>query len=243
MPIVGVDIKMSEGMTTIPPKKAVVLLSGGIDSTITAYTAKKDIGKRGELHAISFDYGQTHQKELVCASAIGELLEVESHPLLKILGMGLFGSSLTGQGEVPTEEVEGVPSTWVPQRNSIFLTLAFAYAETIGADKVYIGVNSRDYSGYPDCRPEFILSMSVALNQASKQFIETGKGIGIVAPLQYLSKVDIIRKGIGLGVNFSVTWSCYNGRRLACGRCPSCIIRLKAFKDLGMKDPVEYEKI
>jgi len=222
-------------------RKSVVLLSGGIDSTVTAYLARRDTGKKGKLYAVSLDYGQAHKKELLCASDIGELLEVEGHPLFKILGMGLLGSSLVGKGEIPTEETRGIPSTWVPQRNSIFLAFAFAYAETIGADRVYVGVNSRDYSGYPDCRPEFIEAMNKALNLASKRYVESGKGIGIIAPLQYLSKTDIIKKGIELKVNFSKTWSCYRGRELACGKCPSCLIRLEAFRKLGMRDPISYE--
>jgi len=151
-------------------------------------------------------------------------------------------SSLIAVGEVPTEEVKGVPSTWVPQRNSIFLALAFAYAETVGADRVYVGANSMDYSGYPDCRYEFISALDIALNLASKQYVEDGKRITISAPLQFNSKADIIRRGIALGVDFSKTWSCYNGREKACGQCPSCLIRLKAFREVGIEDPLEYEE-
>lgn len=221
-------------------RKAVVLLSGGLDSTVAAYCARKDIGKSGELYAITFNYGQTHSKELNYAREVAGELAV-CHDILSIPLSKVVQSTLTGQGEIPIGEVEGIPSTWVPQRNSIFLALAFAYAETVGADRVYIGVNSRDYSGYPDCRPEFVEAMNRALNLASKRFVETGKGIGIIAPLQYLTKVDIIKKGTELGVDFSKTWSCYRGGEKACGRCPSCVIRLRAFRELGIEDPIKYE--
>jgi len=220
-------------------KKAVVLLSGGIDSTVTAYIARKDIGGSGILHALHLNYGQLHKKEgeLAFETAV-KLSCIWYSQEVKIPA----SSSLTGQGEIPTGEPEGIPSTWVPQRNSTFLALAFAYAETTGADRIYIGVNSRDYSGYPDCRPEFIEAVNKALNLASKQFVESGRGIGIIAPLQYLSKVEIIRKGIELGVDFSKTWSCYRGKELACGKCPSCLIRLEAFRELGIDDPIGYER-
>lgn len=225
-------------------KKAIVLLSGGLDSTVTAYIAKKNIGKMGELYAVTFDYGQTHHKEIVFARDVAKELGVVEHLEEWELRIPAESSLLVeGSEQVPTEEVEGIPSTWVPQRNSIFLALAFAWAETIGADSIYIGVNNVDYSGYPDCRPEFINSMERALNLASKRFIETGREIMIEAPLQYLAKVDIIKLGASLGADFSKTWSCYRGEVRACGRCPSCLIRLKAFKELGLDDPIEYEKV
>lgn len=237
--ITSVETKMGEGMTIKQHRKAVVLLSGGIDSTVSAYIAREDVGEFGKLYALTFNYGQRHIKEALFARSVGRVLGVTEHrlPHVEITA----GSSLTGQGEIPTEEGEGIPSTWVPQRNSIFLALAFSYAEAVGADRVYIGVNSRDYSGYPDCRPEFILAMSRALNLASKQAVETGKYIGIVAPLQHRSKVEIIQAGLSFGIDFSNTWSCYRGEKKACGRCPSCLIRLEAFRLLDVKDPVEYE--
>jgi 7-cyano-7-deazaguanine synthase len=150
-----------------------------------------------------------------------------------------------GSSDIPSDGVKPgeIPSTWVPQRNSIFLALAFAYAEMVGAGYIYGGMNAVDYSGYPDCRPEFLLSIEQALNLASKKFVETGKAIKLVVPLVKLSKVDIIKTGLELGVPYNLTWSCYKGPdelKQACGLCDSCRIRLQAFKDLGVKDPIKY---
>ena len=226
-------------------KRAVVLLSGGLDSAVTAYCARKDVGKTGELHAISFDYGQKHYRELDCAAIIGEGLGVVTHPIIRIIGLESLDTALLSGSvtEVPTAGVkEGIPSTWVPQRNSIFLALAFAYAETVDADMVYAGFNCIDYSGYPDCRPEFVDSINKALNLASKRFVETGRGIGIVTPLIRLSKSEIILLGDKMGVPFEDTWSCYLGGEKACGVCDSCRIRLKGFKEAGIEDPIEYEE-
>jgi len=219
--------------------RAVVLLSGGLDSTVTAYIARQEASR---IHTLFIDYGQKHLREGTSAFSTSKSLGAVAHTYLKVPMATLLGSSLLGKGEIPDKEEAGIPSTWVPQRNSIFLALAFGYAETIDADSVYIGVNSRDYSGYPDCRPEFIREMDIALNLASKRYNETGIGIKLSAPLQYLSKKEIIKRGTELGVDFSSTWSCYRGGTLACGRCPSCLIRLQAFQDLGMEDPLSYEK-
>jgi len=222
-------------------KRAVVLLSGGLDSTVTAYIARKDVGVKGELYALTAMYGQIHKKEVKCAIEQGILLDVKDHTILPLPLDMLGGSSLLGKGEIPTEEVEGIPSTWVPQRNSIFLALAFAYAETVGADLVYTGFNIKDYSGYPDCRPEFVEKIQQALNLASKQFVETGKGIGIACPLMHKTKAEIIQIGRTLFVPFEKTTSCYKGEEKACRVCPSCRIRLAAFEEVGIDDPVEYE--
>jgi len=221
-------------------KKAVILLSGGLDSTVAAYLAREDIGVRGELYALSFRYGQLHSKELDCAVEVGKALGT-FHSILDLPIDRIVESSLTGNGEIPTGGIEGIPNTWVPQRNSIFLALAFAYAETVGASLVYTGFNVKDYSGYPDCRPEFVEQIQKALNLASKQFVETGQGIGIVCPLMYKTKAVIVFMGRELGIDFGKTWSCYQGGDKACGVCPACQIRWRAFWELGLVDPIEYE--
>lgn len=218
---------------------AVVLLSGGIDSSVSAYQAKGDIGD-GKLYALTFQYGQRHDKEIDSAFAVGEALSVDEHELVRLEIP--TKSSLLGNSDIPVSGLtDKIPSTWVPQRNSIFLAMGFAYAESIGAPYVYAGMNCVDYSGYPDCRPEFLEAMNKALNLASKRFVETGKGIQLVTPLLHLTKKDIILKGTELGVDFSLTTSCYQGREKACGVCDSCLIRRKAFQDCGLVDPIEYE--
>ncbi len=219
---------------------AVILLSGGLDSTVSSHIARGDVGKEGKLYALTFQYGQRHDKEIDSAFAIGEKLGVEEHELLKI-EIPAF-SALLGDEEIPTGGlIEEIPSTWVPQRNSIFLAMAFAYAESVVASKVYAGMNYIDYSGYPDCRPSFLESIEEALNLASKQYVEDGKRIKIITPLLTLTKKDIILKGQELGVSFELTWSCYQGREKACGLCDSCRIRRKAFEDCSLTDPIEYE--
>jgi len=219
---------------------AVVLLSGGLDRAVSAFIARENIGPKGKLHALNILYGQLHSKESYCARLIVDRLEADLAQLDLDLQM-LVNSSLTGVGVVPDEVEEGIPNTWVPQRNSIFLALAFAYAETVGANAVYIGVNSLDYSGYPDCRPEFIQAINKALNLASKRCVEGGEPIEIVAQLQYRRKSEIVLLGKQLGVPFEKTWSCYRGGAKACGQCPSCLLRLEGFKTAGIEDPLEYE--
>ena len=223
-------------------KKAIVLLSGGLDSTVAAYYAKKDVGKTGKLYCFNVSYGQhTYEREKQSARMVSELLEAELMYLHLPLNH-LVNSALTGQCEVPTEDTEdGIPSTWVPQRNSIFLALAFAYAETVDADWIYTGFNSRDYSGYPDCRQSYVDQIQKALNLASKVFVETGKGTGIVTPLMYKHKWEIITMGQNLGVDFGLTWSCYKSEEKACGLCSSCRIRLAGFNEAGLVDPLDYE--
>ena len=224
-------------------KKAVVLLSGGLDSAVTAFLARKDIGKRGGLYALTLDYGQVHSRELSSAERIAKVLEVEEfrEEYLTIPCESALTSGVQGAIRVSGVEL-GIPETWVPQRNSVFLALAFAYAEGVGADWVYIGVNSIDYSGYPDCRSEFVAAMNKALNLASKRYVETGRGIGIVTPLMHKRKSEIVQLGVKLGVPFGLTTSCYFGGERACGVCDACRIRLEAFRKVGIGDPIPYKE-
>lgn len=228
-------------------KSAVIMLSGGLDSSTVAYMAREDVGKKGKVYPLAFMYGQRHVHELQCANKIAFTLGSE----LKVATVGLnklIESSLVGTSEVPTEGVDPtkIPSTWVPQRNAIFLALAFAYAETVNADAVYAGMNVLDYSGYPDCRPDFLIAISKALNLASKRFVETGKGIGLIAPLIKMTKADIVKKGTDLGVPYGLTWSCYQGPNelgQACGVCDSCRLRLKGFAEADLVDPLKYAEV
>jgi len=215
--------------------KGVVLLSGGLDSAVTAYQANGEVDK---LYALTFRYGQVHSKEVECALQLGLILGAERHKVLDLPLDMIGGSSLVGVGDIPKEPTQGIPSTWVPQRNAIFLSVAFAWAEVVGADKVYIGVNSVDYSGYPDCRPEFIGAVEKALNLASKRFVEGGTGISIETPIIHLSKKKIVELGLKLKVPFERTWSCYAGGDRPCRVCDSCRIRARAFEECSIEDPL-----
>ncbi|MBI4744726.1 MAG: 7-cyano-7-deazaguanine synthase QueC [Actinobacteria bacterium] len=223
-------------------KKAVVLSSGGIDSTTTLAITKSEGYK---IHSISFNYGQRHIIELEKAKKIAEYFKVEKHIIVDVDLRKIGGSALTAEVDVPKERNEvqisrEIPVTYVPARNVIFLSIASALAESIGSSDIFIGVSAIDYSGYPDCRPEFISSFEKMINLATKAGVE-GKKLVIHAPLANLTKGEIIRKGIELGVDYSITHSCYDpvdGK--ACGKCDSCILRLKGFKEAGTKDPVEY---
>ena len=223
-------------------KNSVVLLSGGLDSSVVMSIAELNLPEGGKLFPLNISYGQLHKKESDCAVRIAAKLGYDLQWMLIPLS-GILDSSLVGKGDIPTKIEDGIPSTWVPQRNSIFLSIAFGYAESVGADKVYIGVNSIDFSGYPDCRPEFITKMELALNLASRRFVEAGEGTTIEAPLQLMTKAEIVDLGTKMNVDFSETWSCYRGGELACGQCPSCLIRLEAFKTAGIKDPLVYESL
>jgi 7-cyano-7-deazaguanine synthase len=225
--------------------KAVILLSGGLDSSTVLYQAKAE---GCECYAISFDYQQRHQKELNSALMLGKLAGVVQHQVLNFDLRQWGGSALTDdQIDFPQERsldemADNIPVTYVPARNTIFLSFALGYAEAIAAEKVYIGVNALDYSGYPDCRPDYIEAMQEVFRLGTKQGRE-GKAIEIVAPLINLKKTDIIQLGNQLGVPWHLTWSCYAGDDMACGVCDSCLLRLAAFTELGLKDPVAYAEV
>ncbi|HEY4284538.1 MAG TPA: 7-cyano-7-deazaguanine synthase QueC [Chthoniobacterales bacterium] len=224
-------------------KRAIVLLSGGIDSATTLAIAKRD---GYEPYALSFDYGQRHHIELASARLIAQSLKAREHRVIKLDQSSLAGSALTGGVPVPksrsVEQIEtGIPVTYVPARNTIFLAHALAWAEIIDAHDIFLGVNAIDYSGYPDCRPEFIQAFENVANLATKAGVEGGR-FKIHAPLIELTKAQIISTAHSLGVDLKLTHSCYDpspdGR--ACGRCDSCQLRLRGFRDAGLTDPVEY---
>ncbi len=221
-------------------KKAVVVLSGGLDSTTCMGIAKE---KGYELYPITFKYGQRHDREVEQAMKVAQFYGVNEH---RIVDTSFFqqigGSALTDESiRVPTAEEKNdeVPVTYVPARNMIFLSLASAYAEVIGAEAIFIGVSSVDFSGYPDCRPEFIASMEETVNLATKVGA-LGEKISIEAPLMHLSKKETVEQGLRLNVPYHLTTSCYNGEEIACGVCESCKLRIKGFKESGVKDPIPY---
>jgi 7-cyano-7-deazaguanine synthase len=226
-------------------KRAIVLLSGGIDSTTTLAIA---ISEGYEAYALSFEYGQRHQIETEAARRVAESLGAKEHRLAKI-DLGVFGgSALTDDIAVPKQRsrkqiAHGIPITYVPARNTIFLAYALGWAEVFGASDIFLGVNAIDYSGYPDCRPEFIEAFETLANLGTKAGVE-GRRFRIHAPLIKFSKAEIIRKAVELGVDLSLTHSCYDPtpEGLACGECDSCLLRLKGFREAGLKDPIPYAK-
>lgn len=225
-------------------KKAIVLLSGGLDSSTCLAIAKS---KGYEIYALSFRYGQKHSSELEAAERIADSDQVKLHKIID-LDLGSFGgSSLTDDAmDVPTGEYDedstDIPSTYVPARNTVFLSIALAWAEVVEADFIYAGVNAVDYSGYPDCRPEYIEAFQNMADLATKAGIE-GKGVKLETPLINLTKVEIIQLGHSLGVDYSQTVSCYqaDAQGRACGECDSCIIRKQAFEQAGVADPTRYQ--
>ncbi|KRW67546.1 7-cyano-7-deazaguanine synthase [Pseudomonas sp. TTU2014-096BSC] len=220
-------------------KKAVVLLSGGLDSATVVAMAK---AQGYSCYTMSFDYGQRHRAELQAAERVASQLGVVEHKVIGLNLNGIGGSALTDSAiDVPETPEEGIPVTYVPARNTVFLSLALGWAEVIGARDLFIGVNAVDYSGYPDCRPEFIEAFERMANLATKAGVE-GQGFSIQAPLQNLSKAQIIQEGIRLGVDYAITVSCYQaddeGR--ACGKCDSCRLRKAGFQAAGVEDPTRY---
>jgi 7-cyano-7-deazaguanine synthase len=226
-------------------KPAVVLLSGGMDSTTTLAIA---IEEGFEAYALSFDYGQRHHIETEAAHRVADSLGAKEYRVAKIDMRVFGGSALTDDIDVPkkrseTEFAHGIPVTYVPARNTIFLAYALAWAELISAADIFLGVNAIDYSGYPDCRPEFIEAFETLANVGTKAGVEGGR-FHIHTPLIKLSKAEIIRKAVELGVDLSLTHSCYDpsAEGLACGQCDSCLLRLKGFREAGLKDSIRYAK-
>ncbi len=224
-------------------KKAVVLLSGGLDSATTAAIAKSE---GFDILAISFDYGQRHSRELESARAVAKSLGALDHLIVQFDLRNIGGSALTADIDVPLDRDESKmsadrPVTYVPARNTIFLSFALAYAESSGAQDIYVGVSQVDYSGYPDCRSEFIKAFENMANLATKAGVEGTSKFTIHTPLINLTKAETIRRGLELGVDYSLTWSCYQGREHPCGRCDSCRLRISGFEEAGTKDPLIYE--
>jgi len=224
-------------------KRAVVLLSGGMDSTTTLAIA---IAEGYVAYALSFDYGQRHQIETEAARRVADSLGAKEHRIAKIDLCIFGGSALTDDIDVPKQRSEieiahGIPITYVPARNTIFLAYALAWAEVIAANDIFLGVNAIDYSGYPDCRPEFIEAFENLANLGTKAGVEASR-FQIHTPLIKFSKADIIRKAVELDVDLSLTHSCYDPspEGLACGACDSCLLRLKGFREAGIKDPIRY---
>jgi len=222
--------------------KAVILLSGGLDSATVLALARSE-GR--ECHALSIIYGQRHEIEMSAAKRVAQTMNVAEH-IIETLDLRIFGASaLTADIDVPKDSVgaPGIPITYVPARNTIFLALALGFAEARGAQEIWLGVNAVDYSGYPDCRPEFLDAFQQVILRGTRSGIEQGEP-RIVAPLVQLSKADIIRKGIELGVDYSMTHSCYDPGvdGLACGHCDSCILRRRGFEEAGVTDPTHYAR-
>lgn len=223
-------------------KRAVVLLSGGLDSATVLAMARSE---GYACYALSVDYGQRHHAELAAAHRVAQALDAATHRVIDIDLTAFGGSALTDSNiAVPEQPTEGIPLTYVPARNTIMLSLALAWAEVLQAQDIFIGVNAVDYSGYPDCRPEYVAAFERMANLATKAGVEGG-GLHLHAPLQHLSKADIIRAGIKLGVDYGLTVSCYqadeDGR--ACGVCDSCRLRRAGFEAAGVTDPTSYRSV
>ncbi|MFP3517802.1 7-cyano-7-deazaguanine synthase QueC [Pseudomonas sp. SIMBA_077] len=225
--------------TTAAEKRAVILLSGGLDSA-TVVAMARDQGY--SCYTMSFDYGQRHRAELNAAARVARDSGVIEHKVIGLNLNGIGGSALTDSAiDVPEAPSEGIPVTYVPARNTVFLSLALGWAEVLQARDIFIGVNAVDYSGYPDCRPEFVEAFEVMANLATKAGVE-GQGFRIKAPLQNMSKAQIVQAGAKLGVDYSLTVSCYQAdvQGHACGKCDSCRLRAEGFQAAGIDDPTHY---
>ncbi len=225
------------------PPKAIVLLSGGVDSTTTLAIARS----RGfDVYALTFRYGQRHAAEIEAAQRVAAAVGVTRHEVIVFDLRRFGGSALTGDLAVPKgraleEMTQAIPATYVPARNTIFLSFALAWAETLGASDIFIGVNHYDYSGYPDCRPEFIGAYQRMADLATKAGVEGRQRLTIHTPLIHMTKAEIVRTGLGLGVDYALTLSCYDpAPEGACGRCDACALRLKGFGEAGVTDPIRY---
>jgi 7-cyano-7-deazaguanine synthase len=230
-------------MVSMDERRAVVLLSGGLDSSTVAAIAKS---QGFSVYALSFDYGQTHKAELQAAARVAKSQNVARHLILKVDLSAFGGSALTGDAEIPKHRSladigEGVPVTYVPARNTVFLSLALAWAESLNATDIFIGVNALDYSGYPDCRPEFIRAFEEMANLGTRIGSE-GQRIRIHTPLISMTKAEIIRAGLELCVDYGMTVTCYDSsdEGEACGACDACLLRLKGFAENSATDPVKY---
>lgn len=229
-------------------KKAIILLSGGLDSSTLAYFVAKKTKAR--IYALTIDYGQRHKIELSSAIKIAKEISCKEHKVIKFDLTLWGGSALTDRrNQIPKNRAivlkrkqanSDIPITYVPARNTVFLALALSYAEAIGASEIYIGANAIDYSGYVDCRPKFINKFQELANVATVAGLKNQK-IKIKAPLLKMTKSDIVKLGKKLGVNWFSTWSCYQGKKIACGECDSCLLRLKGFAEAGIEDPIKYK--
>ncbi len=231
--------------TLRPESPAVILLSGGLDSATTAAIARQE---GFTLYALSVDYGQRHHFELEAARRVAQAMAAARHVILDVDLAQFGGSALTDALDVPKDRpaaamCSGIPVTYVPARNTVLLSLALAYAETVGAADIFVGVNAVDYSGYPDCRPEFIEVFQRLANLATKAGVEGRLNFAVHAPLIRMTKAQIIRRGIELGVDYSLTHSCYDpdDDGVSCGHCDACQLRLKGFAEAGLQDPLRYQ--
>lgn len=225
-------------MTEVASPKAVILVSGGMDSAVTIAMARE----RGyQVHALSLDYGQRHSSELAASANVARMLGAVEHKTVRVDLRSIGGSALTADIDVPEEGGDGIPVTYVPARNTIMLSIALGWAEVLQSREIWCGVNAVDYSGYPDCRPAFIDAFAALANLATKAGVE-GAGIQVRAPLMQMSKADIAREGQRLGVDFSATVSCYQAddQGRACGHCDACRLRAQGFAEAGLDDPTRY---